>query len=82
MNDNIDDDDEDDNEFSYSFWLEQHRIMEEKRDSLREQLAVAKKALHHLWNLRYNNTILYHNEIASEALKKIEEIRVNNEKKL
>ncbi len=35
----------DENEFSYSFWIEQHRIMQEKRDALRAENDALQKSL-------------------------------------
>lgn len=40
--------DDDDNEFSYSFWVEQHRIMQEKRNELQRKLDIAVEALNKL----------------------------------
>ncbi len=68
----------DDNEFSYSFWIEQHRIMQENRDVLQKKLNIAIKALKSIRQIKTvvdNNIVKYHEDIASDALAEIEEMK-------
>jgi len=61
----------DDNEFSYSFWVEQHQIIQEKYDILQKKLEIALRALDDLDIVMFGKTtVTYHDMLNWHSLVK------------